>query len=77
MAMEEQIRTGSYAGGGFLTGALVGVVIGVLFAPKSGSETRENVRDWLQKARERSQEMMARGQEGIRKSGSYQAGQQS
>ena len=34
---------------GFLTGAAIGAVCGILFAPKSGKETRQTIRDFSEK----------------------------
>ncbi len=34
---------------GFLTGAAIGAVCGILFAPKSGRETRKTIRDFSEK----------------------------
>ncbi len=35
-----------------LFGATVGAVLGILFAPRPGDETREEVKDWLDAKRE-------------------------
>lgn len=43
----------------FLLGGLVGAAAGLLLAPKSGKETREQLGDWLQERRERSRELLA------------------
>jgi gas vesicle protein len=43
----------------FLLGAAVGAAAGVLLAPKSGKETREQLGDWLKERRERSKELLA------------------
>jgi len=40
----------------FLAGALVGGGIALLLAPKAGSETREQVADWLKRAQEKTRE---------------------
>jgi gas vesicle protein len=42
----------------FLLGAAVGAAAGVLLAPKSGEETREQLADWLHERRERSAEVL-------------------
>jgi gas vesicle protein len=44
------MATGFFAGG-FIMGAAVGVVIGLLLAPKSGRETRQIVGERLRRAR--------------------------
>ena len=38
---------------GAAVGAVLGVVTGILFAPKSGKETREDIKDAAQKAKEK------------------------
>lgn len=37
----------------FLSGAVIGAVLGVLFAPSSGEETRRNIGGWLKERREK------------------------
>jgi gas vesicle protein len=45
---------------GFIIGGLIGAVLGILYAPKSGKETREEIRhsaeDLLEKAKEQYEE---------------------
>ena len=44
----------------FLLGGLtVGAVLGVLFAPRAGAETREDVAEWLRNRREKGQKLIA------------------
>ena len=42
----------------FLLGAVVGAAAGVLLAPKSGKQTREQVSDWLDERRERGADLL-------------------
>lgn len=42
----------TYAGY-FISGAAVGAALGVLFAPKAGSETREQMSSWLKEKTEK------------------------
>ena len=44
----------------FLVGAVAGAVLGVMFAPRSGEETREQINDWLKERRERGTELLSR-----------------
>lgn len=37
---------------GLLTGAAIGGALGVLFAPKSGKETRQDIKDFYNKSRQ-------------------------
>lgn len=43
----------AYAGY-FISGAVIGAAVGVLFAPKAGVETREDLSLWLKEKREKS-----------------------
>jgi gas vesicle protein len=43
-----------------VVGAAIGTVLGVLIAPKKGSETREDIGDWLRDGREKNATMMAK-----------------
>jgi gas vesicle protein len=40
-----------------IAGAAIGTVLGVLIAPKKGSETREDIGDWLRDGREKNATM--------------------
>ncbi|MFA5160901.1 MAG: YtxH domain-containing protein [Elusimicrobiales bacterium] len=46
----------------FAVGAVVGTAIGILFAPKAGKETREDLGEWLN-------DNMAKGREKLQKMG--------
>ena len=43
---------------GLLAGAVFGVAVGMLYAPKSGAETREMLREKAMEAREKAGEMI-------------------
>ena len=43
-----------------LAGAAIGAVLGVLFAPKKGSELREDIGEWGRKGREKSRPLMSK-----------------
>jgi len=43
---------------GLLIGAIVGVAIGMIFAPQSGKETRELVREKVSTAKEKADELI-------------------
>jgi gas vesicle protein len=42
----------------FVTGAVVGATLGVLFAPKAGAETREQLADWIKERREKGEDLL-------------------
>jgi gas vesicle protein len=42
----------------FVTGAAVGAALGVLFAPRAGRETRENLAEWLKERREKGEDLL-------------------
>ena len=41
-------------------GAAVGAGLGILFAPKAGKETREQIADWLKEKREEGGDLLAK-----------------
>jgi gas vesicle protein len=43
----------------FVTGAAIGAALGVLFAPRSGGETREQLGDWLKERREKGADLLS------------------
>jgi gas vesicle protein len=49
----------------FLLGAVAGAIAGVLMAPRSGAETREQLADWLKEKREKTRELIEKGKEEI------------
>lgn len=49
----------------FLVGAAVGAALGVLFAPRSGRETREKLGDWLKERRDQGSELLSKLKEEI------------
>ncbi len=42
----------------FVTGAAIGAALGVLFAPRAGGETREQLADWLKERREKGADLL-------------------
>lgn len=60
MANEDRGTTGVLL---FLTGAVAGATLGLLFAPRSGKETREKLGDWLKDRREKGEELLAKVKE--------------
>ncbi len=43
----------------FVTGAAIGAALGVLFAPRSGNDTREQLADWLKERREKGADLIS------------------
>jgi gas vesicle protein len=43
-----------------LGGVVVGAAVGILFAPKKGSELREDIKDWSKARAEKGQAFLAR-----------------
>jgi gas vesicle protein len=62
--VEQTNRNISY-GVAFLVGAAAGAVAGVLLAPRSGSETRRKMGDWLKKRREDGRAELRAAQEAL------------
>lgn len=52
--MEQDTRKYLTYAGYFISGAAVGAALGVLFAPKSGKATREQMAGWLKDKREKT-----------------------
>ena len=44
----------------FLAGTAVGAALGVLFAPRAGEETREQLADWMKERKEKGSELLHR-----------------
>jgi gas vesicle protein len=42
----------------FLAGTAIGAALGVILAPRSGRETREQLSDWLSERREKGTELL-------------------
>ncbi len=42
----------------FLAGTALGAALGILLAPKSGEETREQLTDWMKERKERGAELL-------------------
>jgi len=49
---QDDREEGSNALGWFLTGAVIGAAVAILYAPKSGRETRQYISDTTQKGRD-------------------------
>ena len=50
-----------------LVGAAVGAGLGLLLAPRSGKETREKLKDWLDDHRDLGEELLAKVKDAIPK----------
>jgi len=65
---EAMMATGFFSGwSGFIMGAAVGVIVGLLIAPKSGRETREILGERMGLAREAVQSRVDQTRERIRR----------
>lgn len=53
--------------GAFLVGGLIGAALGILFAPKSGKETRREIGDWMDETKEKAKEKLEKLEEEIKK----------
>ena len=47
----------------FLGGAAAGIGLGLLFAPQTGEETREDVKKWLGETTEKGKDILTKGKE--------------
>lgn len=69
--MEKEISESPSRIGYFISGAVVGSVVALLFAPKAGREMREDVRDWIDEkrraGREAVKEAVSTGTETLRR----------
>lgn len=63
MAYSESKSGGS--GVGTIVGFLVGVGVGLLFATRPGSETRQQIADLFKKGREKGEDLISQGREKI------------
>ncbi|MGD9643484.1 MAG: YtxH domain-containing protein [Elusimicrobiales bacterium] len=52
--------------GAFLVGGLIGAALGILFAPKAGKETREQLGNWMDETKEKAKEKLAKLEEEIK-----------
>ena len=52
--------------GAFVLGGLIGAALGILFAPKAGKETREQLNTWMDETKEKAKEKLAKLEEEIK-----------
>ncbi len=53
--------------GAFLVGGLIGAALGILFAPKAGKETREEIGGWMEETKEKAKEKLEKLEEEIKR----------
>jgi len=63
-----------YGSVGLVVGLMAGIGVGVLIAPRAGSETRRKLRDTAQRAKDRALESANRARESLAPSESQQIG---
>ena len=52
--------------GAFVAGGLIGAALGILFAPKAGKETRDQLGDWMEETKEKAKEKIEKLEEEIK-----------
>ena len=50
----------------FVLGGLIGAALGILFAPKAGKETREQLNTWMDETKVKAKEKLAKLEEEIK-----------
>jgi gas vesicle protein len=60
---DNECGCGSYGFGWFLAGLGIGAVIGVLYAPKAGKETREDLLNGAREARDKAADLVEQGKQ--------------
>ncbi|OGR63278.1 MAG: hypothetical protein A2X31_11300 [Elusimicrobia bacterium GWB2_63_22] len=53
--------------GAFVLGGLIGAALGILFAPKAGKETREQLNTWMDETKEKAKEKLEKLEEEIKR----------
>jgi gas vesicle protein len=53
--------------GAFVVGGLIGAALGILFAPKAGKETREELGEWMDETKEKAKEKLEKLEEEIKR----------
>lgn len=65
--MEQGTRKYATYAGYFISGAVIGAVLGALYAPKAGKETREQMNAWLKDKREKGRVRLQAAKEALEK----------